>query len=125
MSPTEYEEWLSGKTGDVSPQVAGAALFEQHRCGTCHGPSTAQTRGPTLEGIYGKMIPLVDGTSVPAEDTYLRESIVRPGAKIVAGYQNLMPTFEGQLSEEELNDLVAYIKTLSGPVAATAKEAQP
>jgi cytochrome c oxidase subunit 2 len=125
MSPTEYEAWLSGKTGDVSPQVAGAALFEQHRCGSCHGPSTVQSRGPTLEGIFGKMIPLADGTSVPADDTYLRESIVRPGAKIVAGYQNLMPTFEGQLSEEELNDLVAYIKSLSGPAAATAKEGQP
>jgi len=126
MSPTEYEEWLSGRGGDVSPEVAGAALFEQHRCGSCHGAATAQMRGPTLEGIFGKMIPLVDGSSVPADDSYLRESIVRPGAKIVAGYQNLMPTFEGQLSEEELNDLLAYIKTLSGPVAAAAvKEDQP
>ena len=127
MSPTEYEEWLSGKTGDVTPEVAGAALFEQHRCGSCHGPanSPTQMRGPTLEGIYGRMIPLADGSSVPAEDNYLRESIVRPGAKLVAGYQNLMPTFEGQLSEEELNDLVAYIKTLTKPVAATAKEGQP
>ncbi|QDT55167.1 Cytochrome c oxidase subunit 2 precursor [Caulifigura coniformis] len=126
MSPTEYEEWLAGRGSDVSPEVAGAALFEQHRCGSCHGPATAQMRGPTLEGIFGKMIPLVDGSSVPADDTYLRESIVRPGSKIVAGYQNLMPTFEGQLSEEELNDLLAYIKTLSGPVAAAAaKEDQP
>ncbi len=125
MSPTDYEAWLSGRTGDVSPEVAGAALFEQHRCGSCHGPATAQMRGPTLEGIYGKMIPLADGSAVPADDTYLRESIVRPGAKIVAGYQNLMPTYEGQLSEEELNDLVAYIKTLSGPPAAAAKEGQP
>jgi cytochrome c oxidase subunit 2 len=125
MSPTEYEAWLSGKSGDVSPQVAGAALFEQHRCGSCHGAATAQMRGPTLEGIYGKMIPLADGSAVPADDDYLRESIVRPGSKIVAGYQNLMPTFEGQLSEEELNDLLAYIKSLSGPVAAAAKEGQP
>jgi len=127
MSPSEYEEWLSGKTGDVTPEVAGAALFEQHRCGSCHGPanSPTQMRGPTLEGIYGRMIPLVDGSAIPAEDNYLRESIVRPGAKLVAGFQNLMPTFEGQLSEEELNDLVAYIKTLSKPAVAPSQEGQP
>jgi cytochrome c oxidase subunit 2 len=125
MSPTEYEQWLSGKTGDATPEVAGAALFEQHRCGSCHGAPTAQMRGPTLEGIYGRMIPLADGSTAVAEDNYLRESIVRPGARLVAGYQNLMPTFEGQLSEEELNDLVAYIKSLTKPAATTAKEGQP
>jgi cytochrome c oxidase subunit II len=126
MTPVDYEQWLSRKTGDVSPVVAGAALFEQYRCASCHGPATQQSRGPTLEGIYGKMIPLADGSAVPADDSYIRESIVRPGAKIVAGYQNLMPTFEGQLSEEELNDLTAYIKTLSGPpVAAAASTADP
>jgi cytochrome c oxidase subunit 2 len=127
MSPTEYEQWLSGKTGDATPEVAGAALFEQHRCGSCHGPanSPTQMRGPTLEGIYGRMIPLADGSTAVADDNYIRESIVRPGSRLVAGYQNLMPTFEGQLTEEELNDLVAYIKSLTKPAGTTAKEGQP
>jgi cytochrome c oxidase subunit 2 len=109
MEPTEYEQWLSGGIRGESMAEAGAKLYDQLACITCHGTG----KGPSLLGVYGKPVKLSDGSTVVADDAYLRESVLYPSAKIVAGYAPLMPTFKGQVTEEQLLQLIAYIKSLS------------
>jgi cytochrome c oxidase subunit 2 len=90
----------------------GAALFQELDCNGCHmGPSAL--RGPFLEGLYGTMVPLQDGSTVIADERYIRESILMPNARIVAGYEPEMPSFAGQISEDDLIRLIAYIKSLA------------
>jgi cytochrome c oxidase subunit II len=117
MEPQEYQTWLStgGNTGTLAQN--GAQLFQQLGCVTCHR-FDMQGRGPNLVGIFGKRVQLVDGRTVTADENYIRESILTPGAKVVAGYKPIMPTFQGQISEENLTALVAYIKSLSQPKGA-------
>jgi cytochrome c oxidase subunit 2 len=113
LEPAEYERWLDGKSGSAGGQTAGAqSLLEQFRCLSCHQGKAVAGRGPPLEGLFGSTVPLKDGGSVVADENYIRESIVRPQAKIVAGYQSIMPSFEGQIGEEGLNRLIAEIKAL-------------
>lgn len=116
MEPAHYEQWL--KTGSVTaavsnetPEVAGARLFQEQRCNTCH--MTDGLMAPLLAGVFGSQVTLQGGESVLADENYLRESIVTPQAKIVNGYQPNMPTFQGQVSEDALLQLIAYIKSLS------------
>ena len=112
MEPNDYQQWLSGDTRGETPEVAGQALFEQHRCGTCH---QGGGRGPSLEGVFGSDVLLASGETVQADDAYIRRSILNPQAQIVKGFENqaVMPTYEGQLTEEDLIDLVAYIRSLT------------
>ena len=109
----EYQRWLSGNVGDP-PEVAGQKLFENLRCITCHMAGPGQ-RGPVIEGIYGTKAQLEGGGEVVVNDEYIRESILHPLAKVVKGFQPLMNTYEGQVGEEEIMQLVAYIKTLKAP----------
>jgi len=112
QEPAEYEAWLNSHA-EGSLALEGRKLFLKFRCVSCHS-ADSQARAPVLEGLFGQAVPLNDGRTVLADETYLRESIVKPDAKIVAGYQPIMPTFQGQLSEEELIELIAFIKGL-GP----------
>jgi|SRR5271165_4298388 cytochrome c oxidase subunit 2 len=90
----------------------GAALFQEFGCSGCHmGPSAL--RGPALEGLYGTPVPLQDGSTVIADERYIRESILLPNARIVAGYEPEMPSFAGEVSEDDLIRLIAYIKSLA------------
>lgn len=110
METSAYQRWLSGYTGET-PEQSGEALFTKYACNTCHvDGSTA--RGPLLTGVYGSQVLLESGETVTATDDYIRESILSPQAKIVAGFQPLMPGFSGQLNQDQVNDLIAYIKTL-------------
>jgi len=109
MKPTEYEQWLGGGIKTVSMAEAGAQFYEQFGCITCHGTG----KGPPFVDLYGKPVKLSDGRTVIADEAYLRESILFPSAKIVAGYPPIMPTFKGQMSEEQLLQLIAYIESLS------------
>jgi cytochrome c oxidase subunit II len=118
MEPAEYEQWLSGGPAAPLPE-AGKQLFMSLGCNTCHRFDT-QGRGPNLIGIYGKPVQLEDGRTVIADDNYIRESVLAPAAKIVAGFKPIMPTFQGLVSEEQLNALLAYIKSLSQPPAGPA-----
>jgi cytochrome c oxidase subunit 2 len=113
MEQLEYERWLSGNVAGESMAAAGQRLFEQRGCASCHA-GTSDARGPALAGLFGKEVQLEDGRTVTADESYLRESILNPQAKVVAGYSPVMPTFEGQISEEGLLQLVAYIKSLEG-----------
>jgi cytochrome c oxidase subunit 2 len=115
MEPAEYEAWLAGGTTNEPPVVAGKRLFEELRCQTCHRPEGGAARCPPLEGLYGQEVKLTSGAIVAADENYLRESILRPGAKVVAGFQPLMPSFDGQVDEEQLIQLIAYIKSLAKP----------
>jgi len=120
LEPADYAAWLSGTTGeDVNPVVAGEKLFAEKACSTCH-LSNGTGRAPSLNGVYGGTVRLADGSTVTADEAYIRESILYSNAKIVAGYQPLMPSFQGQLTEEQILSLTAYIKSLqSQPVPAT------
>jgi cytochrome c oxidase subunit 2 len=111
LEPAQYEAWISGgSTGPLS--ATGEKVFAELGCVTCHR-SDAQGRGPNLQGVFGKPVLLQDGRTLTADENYIRESILDPGAKIVNGYKPVMPTFQGLLSEEQLNALVAYLKSLS------------
>ena len=95
----------------AAPAAAGERLFTNLGCVTCHNPDS-KGRGPSLEGLYGSRVALAGGDSVVADETYLRESIVDPAARLVIGYEPLMPTFQGLVGEEGLMHLIEYIKTL-------------
>jgi cytochrome c oxidase subunit 2 len=111
MQPAEYAKWLSG--GEQQPPVAaGEELFIRFRCQTCHFQGSP-VRAPALANLFGQPVRLSGGETVTADDEYLRESIVNPAAKVVAGFQPVMPTFQGQLSEEQIYQLIQYIKSLS------------
>jgi cytochrome c oxidase subunit 2 len=125
MEPSEYEAWLSGSTAGETPVEAGRKLFEQLRCETCHRGGGEGSRGPALADLFGKTVRLQNGQSVVADETYLRESILRPAAKVVAGYQPIMPTFEGQVGEEGVLQLIAYLKSLSQPDRQERTPKQP
>ncbi len=109
MEPTAYEQWLSGGLRTGTMAQSGAKLYEQLGCITCHGTG----KGPSLTGIYGQPVKLNDGTTVVADEAYVRESVLYPVAKIVQGYKPIMPTFKGQVTEEQLLQLIAYVKSLS------------
>jgi cytochrome c oxidase subunit II len=114
MEPQDFQAWLAGGRGSESPVAAGEKLFSDLACDTCHRGDT-QGRGPMLTGIFGKQVELQDGRTVLADEGYIRESIVNPQAKIVAGFQPLMPTFQGLVSEEQLLQLISYVRSLSQP----------
>jgi cytochrome c oxidase subunit 2 len=114
MEPADYQAWLSGGNAEGSLASTGQKLFQQLGCTTCHRFDT-QGRGPNLVGAYGKPVLLDDGRTVTVDDNYIRESILTPGAKVVAGFKPIMPTFQGIVNEEQLLSLVAYIRSLSQP----------
>src|SRR5262244_3462543 len=125
MDPAEYAAWLSGEAGAVNPVSAGEKLFSQLACVTCH-LANGTGRAPSLNGVYGAKVLLTDGSIVVADEAYIRESILQPKAKIVAGYQPVMPTFQGLVTEEQILSLTAYIKSLqSQPVPAKGAGVAP
>lgn len=113
MEPTAYQAWLSGGGSD-SPAAQGQQLFQSLGCATCHRTDT-QGRGPVLTGIFGKPQRLQNGQDVTVDEAYIRESIVNPTAKVVEGFQPIMPAYQGQVNEEQLLQLVAYIRSLGAP----------
>ncbi len=114
MQPADYEAWLMGGGAQGTIAETGQRLFQQFGCASCHRFDT-QGRGPNLQGVYGRPVLLDDGRTVVADDNYVRESILQPGAKVVAGFKNIMPSFQGIVTEEQLLALVAYVKSLSTP----------
>ena len=111
MEPADFEQWLGGGGSGESMVDAGERLFQERACHTCHRPDS-EGRGPVLDGLFGQTVPLQNGGTTIADENYIRESILKPAAKILAGYQPIMPTYEGQLSEEGILQLITYIKSL-------------
>jgi len=114
MEPVQYQNWLSGGITGESLASAGEKLFQQLGCNTCHRDMTTG-RGPVLRGIFGKPVNVLSGEKIVADEAYLRESILNPNAKIVVGFPSptIMPTYQGQISEEGLLQIAAYIKSLA------------
>jgi cytochrome c oxidase subunit 2 len=121
MEPDALQRWLSGVapgSTEMPVAAAGEQVFQTSGCVSCHrGDSGA--RGPNLAGLFGSTVRLADGGTVTADGAYIRESILRPNAKVVASYEPIMPTYQGILSEEAVMQLIEYLKTL-GPPAAEA-----
>jgi len=116
MEPTQYESWLGTGAVEGSLASAGEKLFQDLACNTCH-TGDAQARGPNLRGLLGRSVALEGGGTIIADETYIRESVLDPRAKIVAGFQPIMPTYQGLVTEEQLLSLVAYLKSLAGPTS--------
>ncbi len=114
MEQRDFDNWLSGNTSGQTPVQAGQDLFQNKLgCASCHQGGDNQ-RGAKIEGIYNHEVKLASGETVIADDEYIRNSILNPSSQIVEGYQPIMPTYKGQVTEEQLVSLVAYIKSLSG-----------
>jgi cytochrome c oxidase subunit II len=118
MEPQEYQSWLAGG-GEGSLANRGAALFQQLACNSCHLDS-AQGRGPSLQNVFGNPVELQDGSTVIADEAYIRESILNSQAKVVRGFQPLMPTFQGLISEEGVAALIEHVRSLSPKAGATS-----
>jgi cytochrome c oxidase subunit 2 len=111
MTPSDYETWLRQSGTDQTLVAAGEALFRQYGCSGCHGES-ATVHAPPLAGLYGRPVPLSDGSVIIADDRYIRDSILLPQSQIAAGYPKIMPSFKNLLSEQDLLEITAYIKSL-------------
>ena len=127
MEPTDFQAWLGGGRASDSPAAAGEKLFQDLVCISCHRDD-AQARGPQLKGLFGHTVRLQGGATAVADEAYIRESIVNPQAKIVDGFLPIMPTFQGLVSEEQLLQLIAYVRSLgeaapSAPAGAAAPQA--
>lgn len=111
MEVDDYEKWVSDDATRLSMAEAGGRLFQAIGCQTCHSPTSGE-RGPDLAGVYGSEQALKGGRRALVTDAYLRESILNPNAKLTEGYEPLMPSFQGQISEEDLLQIIAYIRSL-------------
>jgi cytochrome c oxidase subunit 2 len=118
MAPQDYEAWVAAGRSNTTAVQNGEHLFSDMSCSTCH-KADSTGRGPTLIGLFGSTVPLSDGRTVVADENYLRESILNSQAKVVQGYQPIMPAFQGQISEENLMQLMEYLKALKpiGPAS--------
>ena len=112
MPYDDYQQWLRGAGAFGSMATEGQKVFASMGCPTCH-TGADNARGPNLYNLYGRMARLADGSTTMVNEAYIRESVLNPSAKIVYGFQNIMPTFQGQLNEDEMIQLIEYIKSLT------------
>jgi cytochrome c oxidase subunit 2 len=121
MRPQEYEAWLAAQPPEPTLARQGEALYRAFGCSGCHGANgegqEGSVRAPALRGLYGRPVPLSDGRTIRADERYLRDSILQPRSEIVAGYGPIMPSFSGQIGEEDLMKLIAYLESLSAAEA--------
>src|SRR5688572_2333253 len=130
MQPSEFDNWLSGNADQQSPAVAGQQLFQSLGCVSCHGANGEGGRGPALAGLFGKQVFLTNGQTVTADEAYVRESIENPQAKLVSGFGPIMPTFQGQVTPEQLIQIMSFIKSLqitsaTSPAATSSSTEAP
>lgn len=117
VHPTgEFEQWLE-KASDIfkdrSLSEVGQHLYKSRGCAQCHSLDGTAATGPSFKGVFGHEVKFRDGSSKVADENYVRESVLNPGARVVAGYQNVMPTFQGKLTDKEITAIIEYLKTLS------------
>ena len=119
MEPRDFNAWVHAEkqamaaAGEASGPERGQMLFNRQGCAGCHTIDGTRLVGPSMKGIYGTEEALEGGGTAMVDDNYLRESITVPGAKVVAGYPPVMPTYQGQLTDEQINDLIDFIKSLN------------
>ncbi len=114
VSQTDYEKWLEKQSDDsgTPPAEKGKKLFTSRACNTCHSTDGSKSVGPTWQGTFGSTEVMASGEKITVDENYVRESILNPNAKVVKGFQPVMPTFQGILSDKDIDALVAYMKTL-------------
>ena len=123
----DLDAWIkkySGR-GEQDPAVYGGLLYQRRGCGSCHSLDGSKRVGPSFQALYGSEHPLVGGESVKVDSNHIRESILEPKAKIYAGYSPVMPSYKGQLSDDDIESLIAYLKTLAPLSAAPATAVEP
>ena len=125
MQPSEFDNWLSGNASQISPAVAGQQLYESLGCVSCHGAKGEGGRGPGLAGLFGRKVFLTNNQTLTADEGYLRESIENPSAKVVSGFNPIMPTFQGQVTPEQLIQIISFIKSLQVTGPQTSPAASP
>jgi cytochrome c oxidase subunit II len=111
LSPDDYKKWLQQSNSGMSLAQNGERLFASMGCNSCHS-GTAAARGPNLAGVYGAKLTLTDGSQILVNDAYLRDAILNPSQHVTAGFSPIMPTYQGQISEDGLIDLVEFIKNM-------------
>ncbi len=111
MTPADYKKWLNQSNSGQSLAQNGERLFASMGCNSCHN-GTAAARGPSLAGVYGSKLTLTDGRQILVDDAYLRNAILNPSEHVTAGFAPIMPTYQGQISEDGLIDLVEFIKNM-------------
>jgi cytochrome c oxidase subunit 2 len=111
MEPPAFAEWLTRQDTSGTLAAQGAAIYRKFGCSGCHD-ANKNVQAPPLAGLYGKRVPVAGGTLEIADERYIRDSILKPRATIAAGYQAVMPSYEGKISEDELIKIVAYIKSI-------------
>jgi cytochrome c oxidase subunit 2 len=115
--PGEFETWLEQASNfleTMSPVDAGRKLFQVRGCMQCHSMDGSAKTGPTLQGVFGRVEQMADGTSLTVDENYIRESILEPNARIVAGYEPVMPTYQGRLKDDEIMAIIEYLKAPEG-----------
>jgi cytochrome c oxidase subunit 2 len=114
VSDADFQTWLSSSGGgsDLTPEEWGKELYTSKACFTCHSLDGNPGVGPTFSGLFGREEEMTDGTTVVADENYIRKSILEPQAQVVQGFQPVMPTYQGLLKDEEIDALVAFFKTL-------------
>jgi cytochrome c oxidase subunit 2 len=117
MDPTEFNNWLSGNVNQQSASTSGQQLYQTLGCASCHGNNGEGGRGPALLGVFNSNVQLATGQTIRGDESYIRESILNPQGKLVQGYGAIMPTFQGVVTEEQIVQVLAYIKTLSSQPA--------
>jgi cytochrome c oxidase subunit 2 len=122
MEPQDFQAWLGGGNASDTPAAAGEKLFTDLACSSCH-TNDAAARAPQLKGAFGSTVTLASGATAVVDEAYVRESILIPQAKIVAGFQPIMPTFQGLVTEEQLLQLIAYVRSLGAQPGAPGSAA--
>src|SRR5258707_8848945 len=107
MEPAEFDNWLSGNANSMSPAAAGQQIFESLGCVSCHGANGEGGRGPGLVGLFGSKVFLTNNQTLTADEAYIRESIENPSAKVASGFSPIMPTFQWQLTPEQLIQIIS------------------
>jgi cytochrome c oxidase subunit 2 len=113
--PGQFERWLADASNfldKMPPEEAGEKLYTQRGCPQCHSLDGKPSTGPTFAGLFGSSVALSGGGSVRADEGYIRTSILEPSAQVVAGYEPVMPSFQGKLNDREIDAIIAYLKTL-------------
>jgi cytochrome c oxidase subunit II len=111
MEQADYEKWLNGEVTGQSMEASGENLFESRGCATCH-VADGSGSGPSLVGLYGQTVTLATGATATVDEPYLREAVLHPDAKAITGFTGTMPSYQGQFNEEQILDLIAYIRSL-------------
>jgi cytochrome c oxidase subunit 2 len=111
MEPADFEGWLSARANVPTMAARGAQRYRELGCSGCHGAQAA-VRAPKLEGLFGRPVQLRDGRSVLADERFIRDAVLLPSENVPAGYESNMPSFRGQIGEEELLEIVEYVKSL-------------